>query len=360
MEEADASGYNNGVVRLRGNMDLRTDYLGLDLKNPIVAAASPLSYSLDGIRRLEDAGAAAIVLFSVFEEQISNGDGQVNLYLDLQGNAASDNRLAYPKATEYRVTPDGYLEHIARARQSAGIPIIASLNGVSAGEWLTFAKSIEQAGAAAIELNLYYVPTDIELTSLTTEWMYLDAVAEVADMVNIPLAVKVSPFFSAMPWMLNKLAGAGANGLVLFNRFYQPELDIEALEAKPGIQLSRSEDLTLPIRWVSLLHGRIPADFAVTGGVHTYRDVIKSVMAGANVVMMAAELLQNGVERIGEILSEMAPWMEAHEFGSIDSMRGFLSERFAVAPEIFERGSYARALVSYADAQRRAASNITD
>jgi dihydroorotate dehydrogenase (fumarate) len=334
-------------------MDLRTTYLGLDLKNPVVASASPLSSSLDGIRRLEDSGAGAIVLFSLFEEQLLHGLGALDTYLNLRGGATSEVFDLFPQDNEFFADPEQYLELIRDARSATSIPIIGSLNGVSTGDWLAYAIHMEHAGASAIELNLYYVPTDKELSGLSAEWMYLDALNDVAQRVNIPVSVKLSPFFSSLPYMANSMYKSGASGLVLFNRFNQPDLDIEGLEIKPKAYFSRSEDLTLPLRWVSLMYGRVPVDFAVSGGVHTYRDVIKAVMSGAKVAMMAAELMTNGVQRITEILNEIQNWMDVHEYDSIQKMCGFMSERYAASPEAFERASYAKALLAHRPGARR-------
>lgn len=328
-------------------MNLTTTYLGMNIKNPIVPSASPLSNSLDGIRRLEDAGAAAVVMYSLFEEQITLESQELDFHL-ANGTESHAEALSYfPEMARYNVGPDKYLELIRRAKEAVDIPIIGSLNGVSRGGWLEYARKIEQAGADALELNLYYIATNPEISGPTTEYMYLDAVARVKASVNIPVAVKIGPYFTAMANMARDLHNNGADALVLFNRFYQPDLDIEAMEVTPSLTFSRPEEMRLPLRWVAILYGRIPVDFAITGGVHTYRDVLKGIMAGANVTMMAAELLQNGLGRIGEILADMKHWMHEFEFTSIRQMRGAMSQRNVAEPAAFERANYMKVLQSY-------------
>ena len=328
-------------------MDLTTTYLGLNLKHPIVPSASPLSRTLDSIRRLEDAGAAAIVMYSLFEEQITLESYQLDYYLSHGSESYSEALNYFPDIHNYNIGPHEYVELIRRAKEAVDIPILGSLNGVSTGGWMEYARLIEQAGADALELNLYYIATNPEITGLTTEWMYLDAVAQVKSSVQIPLAVKIGPFFSAMGHMAHSLYQSGADGLTLFNRFYQPDFDLEAMEVKPSVVLSRSEELRLPLRWVAILYGRIPVDFAITTGIHTYQDVLKALMAGANITMMASELLQNGIGRIGEILSEMTCWMEEYEYASVSQMRGSMSQRHVAEPAAFERANYMKTLQSY-------------
>jgi dihydroorotate dehydrogenase (fumarate) len=328
-------------------MDFTTTYLGMNLKNPIVPSASPLSNSLDSIRRLEDAGAAAVVMYSLFEEQISLESEQLDYYLAHSAESHAEALSYFPEMSHYNVGPEEYLELIRQAKQAVDIPVIGSLNGVSRGGWMEYARCIEEAGADALELNLYYIATNPEITSLTTEYMYLDAVAQVKESVNIPVAVKIGPFFSAMANVAHGLYQSGADALVMFNRFYQPDLDIESLEVTPSLTFSRSEEMRLPLRWVAILYGRVPVDFAITGGVHTYKDVLKAMMAGANIAMMAAELLQNGLGRIGEILAEITRWMEELEYQSIRQMRGALSQRHVAEPAAFERANYMKVLQSF-------------
>jgi dihydroorotate dehydrogenase (fumarate) len=328
-------------------MDLTTTYLGLKLKNPIVPSASPLSASFSGIRRLEDVGASAIVMYSLFEEQI-NYEGQwIDHYLSYNTNAYAEALNYYPDLERYNVGPDEYLNLIWRAKQSVEIPIIGSLNGVSTGGWIEYARKIEEAGADALELNLYYIPTETTMDAAAVESMYLDVLRDVKRSISIPIAVKVGPFFSAFGHMATQLVDAGANALVLFNRFYQPDFDLNRLEVVPHLVLSNSNEMRLPLRWVSILYGRVPVDFAITSGVHTYTDVLKGLMAGANVTMMASELLRNGVERITTILGEMTQWMEEREYESVEQMQGSMSQINVAEPAAFERANYMKVLQSW-------------
>jgi dihydroorotate dehydrogenase (fumarate) len=328
-------------------MDLKTQYLGLSLKNPLVPSASPLSRSLDGIKRMEDAGAAAVVMYSLFEEQINQESHQLDHYLTYGAETFAEALSYYPDLESYNVGPDEYLDLIRQAKASTGIPIIGSLNGVSAGGWTRHAKLIEEAGADALELNIYYIPTDPLMSGAQVEEMYLDVLREVKKSVGIPVAVKTGPYFSSMACMARRLAEAGANGLVLFNRFYQPDLDLLNLEVVPQLVLSTSNSLRLPLRWVAILYGRVSTDFAVTSGVHTHEDVLKALMAGANVAQMASELLRNGLGRIGEILDGMTRWMEEFEYESVAQMRGSMSQRHCAEPAAFERADYMKVLDSW-------------
>lgn len=330
-------------------MDLRTTYLGFDLKNPLVASASPLARELSNIRRMEDAGAAAVVLNSLFEEEINQESRALDRYLS-DGTESYAEALTYlPEAPSYKaIGPDAYLEHIFRAKQAVDIPIIASLNGVSSGGWIHYAKEMQGAGADAIELNIYYLPTRIDLTGAEVEKMYIDLVRDVRASIDIPIAVKLSPFFSSTANMMHQLSEAGANGLVLFNRFYQPDLDLENLEVVPNLVLSRSEEMRLPLRWIALLYGRISADLALTTGVHGADDVLKAVAAGANVAMMTSEILLNGIGRFSEILAEMKLWLEEREYVSVRELHGSLSQVNVAAPAAFERANYIQIVKSYA------------
>ncbi|MCB8967664.1 MAG: dihydroorotate dehydrogenase-like protein [Ardenticatenaceae bacterium] len=328
-------------------MDLRTTYLGLDLKNPLVPSSSPLTRSLDSLRRMEDAGASAVVLYSLFEEQITLESEMLNHYLT-QGIESFPEALSYfPEAAEYHTGPDGYLEHLARAKRSLEIPVIASLNGVSTGGWVNYAKKIEEAGADALELNMYYLPTDVNLNSTEVEQIYLDVLQDVKASVNIPVAMKLSPYFSALANMAKRLSDAGADGLVMFNRFYQPDLDPENLEVVPHLVLSNSNEMRLPLRWIAILYGRITADLALTTGVHTVEDVVKGIMAGASVTMMASVLLQNGAEYVGKLLADLEQWLTAYEYESLTQMKGSLSQINVAEPAAFERANYMRVLSSY-------------
>ncbi len=328
-------------------MDLSTTYLGLKLAHPIVPSASPLSSTLSGVRRLEDAGAAAVVMYSLFEEQITQESHYLDHYLTYGAESYAEALSYFPDLEHYNVGPDEYLDLIWRAKQSVDIPIIGSLNGVSTGGWIEYARKIEEAGADALELNIYYIPTDPDLTGAEVEQMAVDVVHDVARTISIPVAVKLSPFYSSLPNLAARLAHAGAQALVLFNRFYQPDFDLETLEVVPRLVLSSSHELRLPLRWVAILYGQIPVDFAITSGVHTYEDVLKGIMAGANVTMMASELLHHGVERIQAILEEVRQWMEEREYESVVQMRGSLSQLHCSEPAAFERANYMKVLQSW-------------
>jgi len=328
-------------------MSLTTNYLGLVLKNPIVASSSPLSHTVDSIRRLEDAGASAVVMYSLFEEQITFDSFYVDHYLRSNTNSFAESLSFFPEMDDYNVWPDEYLNLIRRAKEAVDIPIIGSLNGVSAGGWINYAGLIEDAGADALELNVYYVPAKLELTGVEVENIYLDMLRSVKSSVTIPLAMKLSPFFSSPGNMAKRLVDEGANGLVLFNRFYQPDLDLEALQVAPRLVLSNSNELRLPLRWVAILYGRVLADMAITTGVHTSEDVLKGLMAGAKVTMMASELLQNGLRRIKQILDEMEIWMTEREYSSVAQMIGSMSQQNCAEPAAFERANYMKTLDSF-------------
>lgn len=329
-------------------MDLSTTYLGLKLKNPIVPSSSPLSRHVSTLRRMEDAGAAAVVLYSLFEEEIRMESKTLNEYLTQGTEIYPESITFFPEAPSYRmIGPDAYLNHIARAKEALDIPVIASLNGVSTGGWIEYARLIEEAGADALELNIYYIPTNPELTGAEVEEIYLNVLRDVKASVQIPIALKLSPYFSSMANMASRLDDAGADGLVLFNRFYQPDLDLNALEVVPNLVLSDSDELRLPLRWTALLYGRVRADLGLTTGVHTSTDVLKGLAAGATVTMMASELLQNGLGRIGEILTEVARWLVEHEYNSLDELRGSLSQINVAAPAAFERANYIQVVSSY-------------
>lgn len=328
-------------------MDLRTEYLGMMLKNPIVASSSPFSYTLDGIKRLEDAGASAVVMHSLFEEQITIESFYLDYYLS-HGTDSFPEALSYfPEMESYNVGPGAYLDLIHKAKSAVDIPIIGSLNGISTGAWTDYAALIEEAGADALELNIYYIPTSVFMTSAEVEYIYTDVLNEVKHTVEIPVAMKLSPYFSSTANMAHRLSEAGADGLVLFNRFYQPDFDLEKLEVAPRLVLSSSDDLRLPLRWVAILFGHIKVDFAITSGVHSYQDVLKALMAGANVTMMASELLKNGVGRIAEILTETEQWMEEHEYKSVRQMIGSMGQCHVAEPAAFERANYMKTLASY-------------
>lgn len=328
-------------------MNLTTHYLGLTLKSPIVPSASPLSYTLDGIKKMEDAGAAAVVMYSLFEEQILQESLQLDHYLTYGTQSYSEALDYFPEPESFNVGPDQYLDRLARAKAATDIPIIGSLNGVSSGGWIKHAKLIEEAGADALELNIYYIPTDPGMTGAAVEEMYVNDVKEVKKNVNIPVAVKIGPHFSSTANMAYRLAAVGADALVLFNRFYQPDFDLDQLEVVPHLVLSNTYELRLPLRWVAILYGRVQTDFAITSGIHTHIGVLKAMMAGAKVAMMASELLQNGVRRIGEIENEMRVWMEEHEYDSVEMMQGSMSQQYVAEPAAFERANYMKVLKSW-------------
>jgi len=326
--------------------DLSTKYLGLKLKNPLVASSGPLTRDLDNLRLLEDAGASAIVLHSLFEEQINLEANELDRQLSPnEGFAEAQTYL--PDLVAYNIGPEGYVEHIRKAKQAVRIPVIGSLNGVSSGGWIRYAKLIEQAGADALELNIYFLPVDPAVDSAGVEAMCTDLVSQVKASIGIPVAVKVGPYFSAMPNMMAKFDQAGADGLVLFNRFYQPDFDLDNLEVIPNLTLSDSRELLMRLHWVAILYGKVKADLAITGGVHTAADVIKSMMAGARVAMMTSALLRNGVGHLANVRRKLVEWMMDHEYLSIAEMQGSMSLRCVPEPEAFERANYMRVLSSY-------------
>lgn len=329
-------------------IDLSTDYLGLHLKNPVVVSASPLQRKIDNIRKMEDAGAAAVVLHSLFEEQITLEGEELDRSLN-RGTESFAESLSYlPDLDQYNLGPEPYLEHIAKAKKSVEIPIIASLNGVSTGNWTRYAKMMESAGADAIELNIYRMPTDPEVGGYSVEDKYCDVVAQVKSTLHVPLAVKLSSFFSSIPNAMYKLDCAGANGLVLFNRFYQPDIDLETLEMTPTLDLSSSQELRLRLNWVAILYKHLHADMAITGGVHTADDVLKSMMVGAKAAMMTSTLLEHGISHINDVLQNLRLWMEKHEYESIRMMQGSMARQDVSNPFAFERNNYMKVLGSYA------------
>ncbi len=328
-------------------MDLTTTYMGLKLKNPLVASASPLSRSLDSIKHLEDAGIAAVTMYSLFEEQIDQESKHLDHFLSYGSNSFAEALSYFPEPTTFNLGPEEYLELIHHAKQSVGIPIIGSLNGVSQGGWTRYAKLIQDAGADALELNVYYIPTDQSMPGSKVEEMYENIVSDVRKSVSIPLAVKTGPYFSNMAYSAKQIVDAGANALVLFNRFYQPNINLENLEVEPDLNLSTSFDIRLPLRWIAILFGRISCDFALTSGVHTHEDVLKAMMAGANCTQMAAELLEHGYDRIGQILQDMTRWMEEFEYESVQQMRGSVSQKNVAEPAAFERANYMKVLHSF-------------
>ena len=329
-------------------MDLRTTYMGMTLRNPlVVSACGPLSEDIGNIKRAEDAGAGAVVLYSLFEEQLHLESRELDHYLT-QGTDSFAEALSYfPEPEQFHLGPEGYLNHIHSAKQAVGIPIIASLNGTTAGGWTKFAKQIEQAGADALELNIYYIPADTKLSGAEVEQTYVDIVKAVKDVVAIPVAVKLSPFFNNLANMAKRLDDAGADALVLFNRFYQPDIDLEELAVRPSVILSTPQALRLPMRWIAILFGRIDADLAATSGIHHAPDALKMLMAGADVTMLCSTLLARGIEYIHTIETEMSHWMEEHWYESVHQLKGSLSQMRCPDPSTFERAQYMRALTTY-------------
>ena len=329
-------------------VDLTTTYLGLKLKNPLVAsAAQPISEKLETAKRLEEAGISALVMYSLFEEQIIHESLELDHYLSTGTDFSREVTSYYPQTGNFTLTPETYIEAVHKTKRALSIPVIGSLNGVSTGGWIKYARKIEEAGADALELNLYYLATDPTLTASELEESYVALVGDVCKSIKIPVGVKLSPFLTAIPNVAQRLAKAGAKGLVLFNRFYQPDIDLETLEVVPNLVLSNSNDMRLPLRWIAILYGRVQADLALTSGVHTAEDVLKAMMAGANVAMMTSELLQNGFSRVPTILADIEKWMVDREYSSIQQMRGSLSQKSVKEPAAFERANYMKILNSY-------------
>lgn len=328
-------------------MDLSTKFLGLNLKNPVVPSSSPLSKELDTLKSLEDAGASAVVLHSLFEEQITYEAQEYDYFTTFGTESYAEALTYFPKQSEYYLGPEEYLEHIRKAKASLSIPVIGSLNGVSSSGWTKYAKLIEEAGADAIELNVYYLATDIDTDGREIEEIYLRNLKEVKSAVKIPVSMKLSPYFSATANFCKKLDDAGADGLVLFNRFYQPDLDIENLEVVPDLSLSTNWELRLPLRWIAILYGKVNASLAATSGVQNHIDVIKVLMAGGDVAMICSELLRNGVSRITDILDNLKKWMEDHEYDSIELMKGSMSQKSVADPAAFARANYMKILNTY-------------
>jgi len=325
-------------------VDLSTKYLGLKLRSPLVVSASPLSRDVDGICRLEEAGASAVVLYSLFEEQLRQEEQELDYRLAAGTESFAESITYFPQPSEFQTGPEGYLNHIRKAKSATSVPIIASLNGSTLGGWTKFAAEIERAGADAIECNVYYIPTDPKLTAENIEQTYLDILRAVKAAVTIPVAVKLSPFFSNMANMAHRLDDAGADALVLFNRFYQPDIDLEDLEVRPNVLLSTQQALRLPLTWIGILHGRLKAGLAATGGVHTAEDAMKLIMVGANVTMMCSALMRHGINHLRHVEREMRDWMEEHEYESVAQMQGSMSQLRCPDPGAFERAQYMRAV----------------
>jgi len=326
---------------------LSSRYLGLEVKTPLVASASALSKKLDNIKAMEDAGLGAIVLYSLFEEEIIHEQLALDYFLTRGTESFAEAITYFPDLQNYNIGPEKYLKLISTAKEAVDIPIIGSLNGISTGGWIKYAKLIEEAGADGLELNIYYVPTDVALPAETLEKAQIELVNDIANSIRIPLAVKLSPFYSSIPCFTSNLVEAGAKGLVLFNRFYQPDLDIQELKVEPKLELSDSSDLLLPLRWVAILYNRVSADFALSSGVHTAVDIAKAIMAGATVAMTASALIKNGIAYASSMIEELAQWMDENEYESVEQMRGILSQKKVAEPAAFERANYMKALTLY-------------
>jgi len=328
-------------------VDLTTKYLGLSLKNPFVASSSPLVEKLDIVQQMAEAGVAAVIMPSLFEEQILHDSWRMQRDLERGADQFYEALSYFPDTGRYSIGPEKYLEKLRSTKAAVNIPVFGSLNGVTSGGWVEYAKKIEDAGADALEINLYDVVTDPDMTATRLEDTHVKLVESIRSKVKIPIAVKLSPFYSALPSFANRLAQGGANGLVLFNRFYQPDFDLNELAVVPNLVLSTSNDLRLPLRWVAILYGRVQVDFGLTSGVHQATDLIKAVMAGACATMVTSELLHHGVGRISEILKDVETWMVDHEYESINQMKGSMSQLAVGDPSAFERANYIRVLNSY-------------
>ncbi len=327
--------------------DLKTTYLGLELKNPLVASSSPLSKDPQKVQELSEAGVSAIVMHSLFEEQVIKESLELDHFLSRDREQFAEALTYLPEVGQYAIGPDAYVDRILKVKETAQVPVIGSLNGVSTGGWINYAQKIEAAGADALELNLYNVVTDIQMTSAELEDAYIELVEDIQEGIEIPFAVKLSPFFTALPNFVQRLADAGADGVVLFNRFYQPDFDLEELEITPTLTLSDSDELRLPLRWIALLYGRIEIDFALTTGVHQAEDLIKAMMAGAKVAMSTSALLKHGMGYPTKLLAEAQLWMEEHEYDSIQQMQGSMSQEKSRQDAAFERANYMQVLGSY-------------
>jgi len=328
-------------------MNLSTTYLGIKLKNPIIASAGPLSRSMETMHRLENAGASAIVMHSLFEEQIVHEAESMNHYKSYGTESNAEALTYFPDIGDYHYAPEEYLELVAKASNKLEIPIIGSINGTTPGGWTSYAKKMEEAGASALELNVYYISTDGALTGADVENRYSDVLKEVRGAVKIPIAMKLSPFFSSIPNIACRLAKEGADGLVLFNRFYQPDIDLNELDVKPDVELSNSYANRLPMHWIGILFKKTKASLAATSGVHTAEDVLKLTMVGADATMMCSALLMNGPEHIGKVLQDIEHWMQEHEYESIEQMRGSMSLKSIADPSAYERANYMKALNRY-------------
>ena len=336
------------MIDLSKTIDLSTTYLGLKLKNPLVVSASPLCQDVANVRRMEDSGAAAVVLHSLFEEQIELESDELDRFLNESAGHGQESATQLPELTKQVDAPERYLKHIQACKQAVKIPVIASLNGSTNGGWIEYSKKMEQAGADALELNIYRIPVDANVTAGEVEQQYVELVQSVKAVVNIPVAVKLGPYFSSLANVAKRLDAAGADALVLFNRFYQPDYDLEALEVVPNLILSNSHELQLRLHWIAVLYGQVKGDLALTGGVHNATDVVKSMMAGAKVSMMTSALLKRGIGYLDTMVTELLLWMGQHEYDSIKQMQGSMSRNAVPQPAAFERANYMKVLSSYA------------
>jgi dihydroorotate dehydrogenase (fumarate) len=328
-------------------IDLSTTYLGLKLRTPLVASASPLWQEISNIRRLENAGASAVVLSSLFEEQLRLETLEIDHHLSHGTDSFPEALTFFPQPGEFHLGPEAYLDHIRKAKEAVDIPVIASLNGSTVGGWTHYARQIEQAGADALECNVYYIPTDTELSGATVEQTYIEILRAVKASVSIPVAVKLSPFFSNMANMAKRLEKAGADGLVLFNRFYQPDIDLDELEVRPNVLLSTPQALRLPLTWIGILFGRVKISLAASSGIHTSEDALKMLMVGADVTMLCSVLFARGIHYLADVEQGLLQWMEDHEYDSVSQMRGSMSQVRCSDPSAFERAQYMRAIKSY-------------
>ena len=328
-------------------MDLRTTYMGMELQHPIVASASPLSGNLASIKRLEDAGAAAVVMFSLFEEQLQHESAALEYLMTAGTESFAESLNYFPEMDDYTVGPDSYLELLRQASEAVDIPIIGSLNGITNTGWIEYAQLMQEAGAKGVELNIYYIPADLTTSGREVEERYVEIVKAVKAAVTIPVAVKLSPFFSAIGSMAKALDEAGADALVLFNRFYQPDFDLDRLEVTPDLHLSTPDEIRLPLLWIAVLHGRLRASLGATRGVHTPVEIVKYLMAGADAVMTTSALLKNGVDYLTTLRDGLRTWMEMHRYVSVAQMKGSMSQRNVEDPTAFERANYIKTLESY-------------
>lgn len=329
------------------SVELTTHYLKLPLRNPLVASASPLTGKLESLLALERAGASAVVMQSLFEEQIEHEELEIHRLHDYLGSSCAESLSYFPELENYNTGPEPYLEHIELAKSKLSIPVIGSLNGTAPGKWVRYANLIEQAGADALELNIYFVPTDAEQSASAVEARYLEIVKQVRREISIPLAVKIGPFFSSLPHFAAQLVAAGADGLVLFNRYLEPDINLETLRVEPHLALSTREELRLPLRWIGLLRGRVKCSLAATSGVHTAEDVLKALFAGADVTMMASTLLRYGADQLGKMLAEITRWLDSRGYTSVEQMKGSVSRDNSADPSAYERGNYMKTLISF-------------